>query len=523
MESVSAAALDLGSNSFHLVVGRVHPNRLVEPIYEDKVMLRLGERVARVGYLDDEALALATETLERFVEIGRAFGAQVIIAGATASFRDAENGFEAARALSERIGVPIRVLSGHEEAEAIFAAIRSAGMIGEIPVVAADLGGGSLELVVGTQRHLIRARSLPVGVGKLVVRRPLSDPPSPLELASLAELLRAHLDDELVAIRAFDPQRLILTSGTFLALAKLARRLGGADELADGQVLRVVDPRWLREAAARVECSTRAERARRLRIDQRRLDTAVVGAVVLEELLGQLPVREIWTSRWALREGLLIQAVEEDEHAGFAFDASELLEGSVRHLMEKYHVDEAHAHAVERWALVLLDALGALLALDSEERTVLSVAARLHDVGAFVAERDHDRHGAYLLRANPPRGLSQRDQLLVSAVVLNHRRGGLREPDELPERDRRRVEVLTALLRVADALDVSHTQAVHDVRVVVRPDDLVIEARSTEPLGAERSVFGAKAALLNQVTGRRVRLEVVGPGEDDWAFRLVGR
>lgn len=508
MDQVNAAALDLGSNSFHLVVARVRPDRLLEPIYEDKVMLQLGEVVASRGFLDDDAQRRAAEVAERFAELAHGFGARVIVAAATASFRDAENGQEVAERLGRLIGVPVRILSGHEEAAIIFSAIRSAGSIGEVPVVVADLGGGSLELALGTQRELLRARSLPLGVGKLAVRHPMGDPPDPRDLERIRGVIVTHLAGELDELTGYEPRRLVLASGTFLAIAKVARRLGGYDELADGQVLRVVDLQTLADTIARIPRATRSER-RALGIDERRLDGVVYGSLILAELLGRLRVEEVWTSRWALREGLLIEAIDNDDRVAFAFDAQELREGSVRHLMEKYRVDLAHAHAVAAHVEALRTALRGSLGLAPEDEVPLRVAALLHDVGAFVAGRDHDRHGAYLLAANPPRGLSLRERLLVEGIVASHRRGEVRASGSLGREDRRRVAAMAAILRVADALDASHTQPISRLEVTVAPREVQLVAYAPGALGAERHAVRAKAGLLEELLARPVRLSVV--------------
>ncbi len=509
MVAVTAAAVDLGSNSFHLVVARIRPERLLMPIFEDKVMLGLGEVVARYGVIDEASAQRAARVFEDFVGRARDFGAEVIVAAATASFRDAANGYDVAAELEARSGVRVRILSGHEEAATIFSAVRSAGSIGEIPVVVADLGGGSLELALGTQRGVLRSRSLPLGVGKLVVRFDLGDPPDLDVVGALREHVERRVGDELAALRGYEPRRLILTSGTFSAIARVARDVGTQDDLDDGQILRVLDRGALLRAIEALRGSSRQRRIEHFGVDPRRVDTVVGGAVVLETLLEGLAVGEVWSSRWALREGLLIDTLEEDTRGTFAFDAAELRPGSVRHLLAKYRVDEPHARAVERYALALFDVLAPALGLGPEDRELASLGALLHDLGVFVASRGHDRHGAYLVAADPPRGLSRRERLILEGIVGNHRRGPLRQPSGLDGPGRRAVQALSALVRVADALDASHAQPIEGLVVRHEGRELTLEASSGEALGAERRALTAKAQLLEELLGATVKLRVV--------------
>jgi exopolyphosphatase/guanosine-5'-triphosphate,3'-diphosphate pyrophosphatase len=137
---VVVAAIDLGSNSFHLAVVKVRPDLTLEPIAKEREMLRLGEVVYREGYFPDESIEAAVTTVARFSMIAERFGANVVVAKATASFRDAENAQELIDAIARKTGIGVQVISGHEEATLIFDAIRAACHLGSRPVLGVDLG-----------------------------------------------------------------------------------------------------------------------------------------------------------------------------------------------------------------------------------------------------------------------------------------------------------------------------------------------------------------------------------------------
>ena len=161
------AALDLGSNSFHLVVVETRPDGSFLPLAREKEMLRLGDVVAREGLLPEAAIEAAIETVRRFKTIADLQRCDEIVAMATAAMRQASNGPEAAERIEAATGVRIEVVSGIREAQLIFDAVRASVLIDPGPALCADLGGGSLELSVGDRFGLSYATSLHLGVGRL--------------------------------------------------------------------------------------------------------------------------------------------------------------------------------------------------------------------------------------------------------------------------------------------------------------------------------------------------------------------
>ncbi len=503
--------MDLGSNSFHLGIVQVSADRQITAIAKEKEMLRLGESVAETGYFDASAIDRAIATVERFHRFARSSGAEHIVAQATAAFREAENGPEAVAEITQATGVPIRVISGHEEAETIFYAIRSACHFGTLPVAGADLGGGSLELTLGDQRQLIMGRSLRVGVGRLKVRHPLGDPVSENRVKWLRKYLEGEIGDVLGDIASFQPSRLILTSGTFLALGRLAISLAGErDTGEDGLLVRRIDAGSFRAAARKVLATPQAKRGLLTGVDVRRQETVAYGAVVAEVLLDGLEVDEIWLCSWALREGMVLREIEEHELLEFAFTPSEMRTGSVDYLVEKYQADRLHSEQVGRLSRMLFDVVAPALELEENAYPILEAAAKLHDIGNFVAISDHDRHGAYLLQAAPPRGYSRRELSMIETVVASHTRGDPRVNTDLDRRDAEICTQLAAILRVADALDRSHQQLVAKIEGGSRESGLDLTVTGFGDMSAEGYAVRKKRRLLEAVLGTGVSLHLIG-------------
>jgi exopolyphosphatase/guanosine-5'-triphosphate,3'-diphosphate pyrophosphatase len=210
---VRIAALDLGSNSFHLVVAEVQPGGF-EPIVTEKEMLRLGEVVARHGHIPAAAADAAVASVRRFRQLAEAAGAVEVVACATSALRRAANGGEVVDRIEAEAQVAVEVISGLREAELIFRAIRAGVLLEPAPALGFDLGGGSVEITVGDAAGLRFAASENLGVGTLTAAFVTGDP---LDRDD-EQRLRTHLGDVLgpvaEAVAPFAPRLVVGSSGT---------------------------------------------------------------------------------------------------------------------------------------------------------------------------------------------------------------------------------------------------------------------------------------------------------------------
>ena len=181
------AALDLGSNSFHLLVCEARLDGSFVPLVREKEMLRLGDQVARTCRIGKEAATVAIEVVAGLKTIAEAHRVDEMIALGTVAIREAEDGAHFVDRVRAETGVEIEVVDGVAEARLIFSAIRASVLIDPAPALAADLGGGSLKGMVGDQRDLSYAASLRLGVGRLTAELVTSDPPSGRDRARLGE------------------------------------------------------------------------------------------------------------------------------------------------------------------------------------------------------------------------------------------------------------------------------------------------------------------------------------------------
>ncbi|MSO79955.1 MAG: Ppx/GppA family phosphatase, partial [Acidimicrobiia bacterium] len=220
------AALDLGTNSFHLLVADVHPDGQFEALTRDKAMIRLGDVVTRQGHIPTAAADTAVATVRHFKLVADAAGATELHACATSAIRLASNGDELVDRIEREIGVDVEVISGRREAELIFGAVRASVLLEPSPALCFDLGGGSVEIMVGDAGGLKWATSENLGVGRLTAGFVTSDPISKEDRRAMREHLVDVLTPVANAVAPLAPKLAVGSSGTLEDLAHMvaARR-----------------------------------------------------------------------------------------------------------------------------------------------------------------------------------------------------------------------------------------------------------------------------------------------------------
>jgi exopolyphosphatase/guanosine-5'-triphosphate,3'-diphosphate pyrophosphatase len=432
------AAVDLGSNSFHMVVAR---NQHGEPSIVDRLreMVRLASGLDDKGSLDDESQERALACLRRFGQRLRDMQAHQVRVVGTNTLRRAQNSDAFLAKAEEALGHPVEVISGIEEARLIYLGVSHHTDSSDGANLVIDIGGGSTELIIGEGHEPQHLESLYVGCvgvsrmhfgdGKLSAKR--------FERARLA--VRLELRPVVAAFRRRGWKRAIGSSGTVRA----ARDVALALKLCDSGVS-------LAAAEAIIEETIKARRVEELSLPGLADDRAPVfpgGIAILAEVMSALKVDTLDISSGALREGLLYDMLGRlhDEDAR---------ERSIRAMQRRYHVDLEQAARVEATAAALLEQVGRAWQLtDRRFRQLLVWAARLHEVGLDIAHARYHHHGGYLIENSDLPGFVRLEQRLVASLVTLHRRK-LDDPflNGLPGSWRAPLFKLVVLLRLATLL-----------------------------------------------------------------------
>lgn len=302
------AVLDLGSNSFRLVVADWDPSRGLVPYVRRRERLNLGMVVGREGRIPEPHASAAVKAVGKLRRRAELSGADRIVAVATSALRDAGNREKVARRLAAAAGVPVRILSGDEEAALTFVAVQAGLPLREGPLLGVDLGGGSLELAVGTGSRLDWTCSLELGASRLVGRFIRHDPVSQAERTGL----ESHIEDVLDTLEelpggSFWPTACVAAGGTVKSLARLMIASGAATGPVHGLHLRTCDV----EALGELLLTSRRRRLRGLPgMDRHRVDVLGAGTLVVARLLRRLGLGGITVSEWGLREGVVLEALQ---------------------------------------------------------------------------------------------------------------------------------------------------------------------------------------------------------------------
>lgn len=488
------AAIDVGSNSIHLVLVETDADGSFRVLAKEKAMVRLSQGLGRSGIIGKAQFQAGLEALGRMRDVIGASGCDSIRACGTAALRNATNAMDFVQA-ALALGIQIHVISGEEEARLIYKAVSHSVPFPEEPVVLMDIGGGSTELTWHRAGRLEASISIPWGSQSLADAAPTSDPPTAAELKDLGRQIRKILKRvgrELPQDLPL-PAQVFATSGT---LGDLARGATGLTSFTLPELKVFHRKLWHETAEGRVA---------RLGVDPKRADIVHVGATWAEALLSWLGSPVVRHLPVGLREGMIWEALK---HGGAALPPlADRRLASVDALARRVDPDPGHSTHVQALADGLFQDLRQALELGDQEREWLAHAARLHDVGFSISEKDHHKHGAYIVQNSKLQGFWPEEIELMAQVVRYHR-GKAPNPkrhETFARMDpwrQRVVEKLAAILRVADALDQRRVQFIRSARLVVEDERLLLRVAGPEDTRPEREALQKKGLLLETILDR---------------------
>jgi exopolyphosphatase/guanosine-5'-triphosphate,3'-diphosphate pyrophosphatase len=508
------AAIDIGTNSVHMIVVQVRPDLSFEVIDREKEMVRLGAGGLDGRRMTDTAMTAALQALSKFRRIAESHSVDEILAAATSATREAENGGEFLAAIERDTGIRPKVISGTEEARLIHLAAVYGVDVNRGSAAVIDIGGGSVEITLGTSKRLQIGRSFKLGVIRLTERFVKSDPLSPRDERKLIRHIASEIDKHTKAIVGAGYDRVIGTSGTILSLGTMAAYEETGQSPEELRNLRIPS-KQIHRLRKRVTELGMQQRLRLGGLDPKRADIVVAGAVLLDTILQKLRAEEITLCDLALREGLILDYVQRNRRQIAQVDRyPDVRRRSVIELAERCNYSADHAQQVARLAMVLFDQTRAVHGLTDREREWLEYASLMHDLGVHISYERHHRHSYYLIKNGDLRGFDPREVEVMALVARYHRRAAPKKTHDefavLPGDLRRTVRVLSALLRLAEGLDRSHSQPLSSLAVSDRGEDYLVTLRSNGDAELELWAAARHVVPLERVLEKPVRFEVTG-------------
>jgi exopolyphosphatase / guanosine-5'-triphosphate,3'-diphosphate pyrophosphatase len=496
------AVADMGSNSWRLVVFGYEPDTpwwsLVDEIRE---AVRVGAGMGDEGVLRPERIDRALHTAAVFASFCRASGIDQVEAVATSAIRDATNGGELLAAIRDKTGLEPRVITGSEEARYDWLAIANSTTI--VDGFGLDIGGGSIQTLRLEERRVAQAESLRLGSVRV------SEEFLPGEKASskAVKALRKKVAGELDALGWWENGgRLVGVGGTIRNLAAAAMKRGGLPpldvqgfELTRDALEDIIE--WLADRPA-------SKRGDMPGIKPDRGDVILGGALVLAAALDSGGFDLIEVTEAGLREGVFFERLLGE---GELFE--DVRRESVLNLGHRFTGEPGHVERVAQLSLEMFDGLAAagLHELDAHDRELLWAACVLHDIGTAIDYDDHHRHSQYLiLNAGLP-GFTPRELVMVGLIARYHRKGDPHTSELGPleeDGDDERLQLLCAIIRLAEQFERSRDGAIRKVRVASHDGTVALDAEVDPARDPSVPIWAARreAGLLADALGREVEI-----------------
>jgi exopolyphosphatase/guanosine-5'-triphosphate,3'-diphosphate pyrophosphatase len=493
---LKVAAIDVGSNALRMTVAEVDDSWNVKAIENIRIPVRLGEDVFTGGMLEEKSMQHAEDAFRRFKRVAKDMGVYRLRAVATSAMREASNGHLLIDRIQQASGIKVEIIDGDEEARLVHQAVAHAMDIKNKCTLLMDIGGGSVEVTLSTGNNIIFTGSYNMGAVRLlkILEKKGSSEQTFSQLVNeyaepACRLIEREIGDEEISV-------CVGTGGNVEEIGRLRQKLFRTESD------RFITLDELTQLNERLSHMSIEERIREFKLRPDRADVILAAAIILHLIASQAHVKQIAIPNVGLKDGILLDIAEELSRNPRPERREQVMESAL-HLGRKYQFDEEHAMLTSKLSAQLFLQSTSLHNLDNSDLLLLEVGALLHDLGHFINSIDHDKHGQYLLTANHLIGLSEREQNIVANLVRYHRSKTPSIDEEsfksLLQNDRQTVLKLSALLRLADSMDVSHTGRI--VQVTLKRENNNWLLKLSNDLMLEKWMIEKRKALFQEVFG----------------------
>ena len=303
--------IDVGTNTFHILIIRLQAGRNFHILHKERIPVKLGEKGISKGIIDDTAFDRGIETLKYFKNISDKFNVSTIHAVATSGIRSTTNGVKFVEQIKKQTGINIKVISGEEEARLIYKGINFTLNLGKYPILIIDIGGGSVEFIIGNEEKIFWTKSYEIGAQRLLDRFHTNDPIPTEQIAKMNEFLEENLQELTDKIKEYGPRIIIGASGAFETFSDIYFKEQNPSFLQSEVTETDMDYSLCEQIYNQLISSTREERLKIPGMVEFRADMIVVSAILVYFFLKKFKFSAIRVSNAALKEGVLAELLEE--------------------------------------------------------------------------------------------------------------------------------------------------------------------------------------------------------------------
>ena len=501
----------MGASAVRLVVAEVGGGRPVRVVEEASRGVLLGRDTFSTGIIRSQTIDATSAALEGFRHLMDQYGVTRVRAVATSAVREARNGEMFLDRLRSRSQIEFEIINEAEESRLVYVAVRHALRQHAAFKVAwtllAEVGGGGTSLTLLHRGQPYRSGVYALGAVRLRQQLDLRRHSHDLQVALLKRSIANVVEEIRLEIPLKKISHIVAVGGDVRFAASQI------DDSEDGKGVREIGRDEFLAFCDDVEKLDEDRLVDRFRLPAVEAETFVPALLIYRTLIAETGAKRLIVSDASLRTGVLLEMAEGvDRPETDDFERQVL--ASAEALGHRYRFDRAHGQHVAKLATRLFDELRDEHGLEERERLLLQVAGLLHDLGVYISLRAHHKHSQYLLAASQIFGLSDEEVAIVSNIARYHRRATPQRTHlayvALDRPDRLIVNKLSAILRVANALDAEHLQKVRDIHVVRGEHAWLVELEATGDVTMEQMAASARGDMFSEVYGRQLTFRAAG-------------
>lgn len=472
------AAIDVGTNSFHLIIASVNNRGMLMIHQREKETVRLGASTVKdMKFLAPDAIERGVNTLSQFAKLARSAKAE-IFAVATSAVREANNRYEFLERVKQEAGIDVSVISGAEEGRLIYMGAIHALPLFPKKALMIDIGGGSTETIIGEKGEIKFIHSAKIGAVRITQNFFPDYISSRPKIKLCREYIKGLWTPTLNHIFEEKFDTVVGTSGTIQNIVMIAHSLKGEriPDISNGLTASKKD--IIKAISTIVNTKTVEERMLIPGMDPKRADIILGGALILERAVLELDIKQILLSSYALREGIVFDIVRKKQLNITEPYLSHLRYESILTMCNRYKVNVSHAESVKDIALSIFDDLSQIHKFNNYERELLEAASMLHDIGYYISHDQHHKHSYYLISQSIMQGFNNDELELIANIARYHRKSLPKKKHEnlmfLNEEKQFIISVLSGILRIAEGIDRRQMQIIKSARVELKDKTAIV-------------------------------------------------